>query len=204
MGIKFYGNVHIPTLRFGPRFQQIGRMIFEDLELSSKIHTSTSSLSTVENINVNVSYEPSGNTIFDNSISINTVSNILHSPAEISVTVDNLPQGNVIYDSNILTLETQNVTLSVPDNILANIEEQDINNDFYNSGIFTVNEVSSGLQISNIVDYTDETLIINEYYNSGVINNNTVSTDEEIINIKYYTDETLLSNPYYEAMVVNF
>jgi len=83
MGIKFYGNVHVPTLRFGPSFQQIGRMIFEDLELSSKIHTTTSSLSTVENINANVSYEPSGNTVFDNSISINTTLNVLLRPTEL-------------------------------------------------------------------------------------------------------------------------
>ena len=41
MGIKFYGGVHLPTLKFGPRYPQLGRTIFEAENLMSKIVVSS-------------------------------------------------------------------------------------------------------------------------------------------------------------------
>ena len=139
MGIKFYGGVHLPTLRFGPRYPQLGRTIFEAENLMSKIVVSSKDTSaTVTDITGFTEDTIRANSTYDAATLTFNVSS-----KDTSATVTNI------------TGETTEPVLS--------------NTYYDGTTTFTANVISNTNSVDNVEGYTDETILTNTYYDATTV-----------------------------------
>lgn len=171
MGVRFYGNVKIPTLRIGPKFPDIGRSIFEAETLSDVVTTIPQSVDqAIDNLVAYTDSSLTSNGIYEQE-TLSATSSVTVLPEAIdnvvAYTAESV-QPNAFYDSETPTFGTNTIGSAPTTNIEVAVSEAILPNEFYDAETvqFTITDVHTLSTGNSIEAAIAEPIIANAFYDA--------------------------------------